>query len=72
MVYHDLLCNNLIQFTPQWAIKIRRETRKAKVIPQLVDLMRIDCDPTIRAAAIALRNLCVDSENKKAVGKDSK
>ena len=53
----------------QWAIKIRGDTRKAQVIPQLVELLRIDYDPTIRAAAIALRNLCVDPENKKAVGK---
>ena len=53
----------------QWAIKIRGDTRKAQAIPQIVELLRIDYDPTIRAAAIALRNLCVDSENKKSVGK---
>ena len=34
-----------------------------------MELLRIDYDPTIRAAAIALRNLCVDPENKRAVGK---
>ena len=56
----------------QWAIKIRADTRKAQAIPLLVDLLAIDYDPTIRAAAIALRNLCVDSENKKVVGKAAK
>jgi len=57
-------------FAPQWAIKIRRETRKAQVIPRLVELLKIDhADPVIRAAAIAIRNLCVDSENKKTYGK---
>ena len=56
-------------FVSQWAIKIRGDTRKAQAIPQLVELLRIDYDPTIRAAAIALRNVCVDSENKRTVGK---
>lgn len=56
-------------FTLQWAIKIRGDTRRAQAIPQIVELLRIDYDPTIRAAAIALRNLCVDSENKRTVGK---
>ena len=53
----------------QWAIKIRGDTRKAQAIPQIVELLRIDYDPTIRAAAIALRNLCVDPENRRSVGK---
>lgn len=60
--------HNLTACSWKWAIKIRGDTRKAQVIPQLVELLRIDYDPTIRAAAIALRNLCVDPENKKAVG----
>ncbi|XP_078368600.1 lipoxygenase homology domain-containing protein 1-like isoform X2 [Oculina patagonica] len=60
--------HNLTACSWKWAIKIRGDTRRAQAIPQIVELLRIDYDPTIRAAAIALRNLCVDSENKRTVG----
>ncbi|XP_058971580.2 lipoxygenase homology domain-containing protein 1 isoform X1 [Pocillopora verrucosa] len=60
--------HNLTACSWKWAIKIRGDTRRAQAIQQLVELLRIDYDPTIRAAAIALRNMCVDSENKKIVG----
>ncbi|XP_022806964.1 lipoxygenase homology domain-containing protein 1-like isoform X2 [Stylophora pistillata] len=60
--------HNLTACSWKWAIKIRGDTRRAQAIPQLVELLRIDYDPTIRAAAIALRNMCVDSENKNIVG----
>lgn len=60
--------HNLTACSWKWAIKIRGDTRKAQAIPHIVELLKIDYDPTIRAAAIALRNLCVDSENKRTVG----
>ncbi|KAK2566276.1 Catenin delta-2 [Acropora cervicornis] len=60
--------HNLTACSWKWAIKIRGDTRKAQAIPHIVDLLKIDYDPTIRAAAIALRNLCVDPENKRSVG----
>ncbi|KAJ7392189.1 hypothetical protein OS493_013562 [Desmophyllum pertusum] len=60
-------CNNVFIYSTV-GDQIRGDTRRAQAIPQLVELLRIDYDPTIRAAAIALRNLCVDSENKRTVG----
>ena len=56
-------------FSLQWAILIRSAVRKEKGLPILVELLRMDCDPVVRAVATALRNLAIDNRNKDLVGK---
>ncbi|XP_032223635.2 lipoxygenase homology domain-containing protein 1 isoform X2 [Nematostella vectensis] len=60
--------HNLTACSWKWAIKIRGDTRREQVIPNVISLLRIDYDPTIRASAILLRNLSVDRENKRIIG----
>jgi hypothetical protein len=51
------------------SIDLRGEVRKARGLMELVDLLRVDeCDSVVNAAAIALRNLAIDSKNCDVLG----
>ncbi|KAK3753032.1 hypothetical protein QZH41_014998, partial [Actinostola sp. cb2023] len=60
--------HNLTACSWKWAIKIRGDTRREQAIQHIISLLKTDYDPTIRASAIALRNLSVDPENKRIIG----
>ena len=51
------------------SIDLRAEVRKARGLSELVDLLRVEeCDAVVNAAAIALRNLAIDRENRVVLG----
>ena len=47
----------------------RSAVRKEKGLPILVELLRMNFDPVVRAVATALRNLAIDPRNKDLIGK---
>lgn len=53
----------------QPSIDIRASVRKDKGLPVLVELLRMDVDRVVCAAATALRNLAMDHRNKELIGK---
>lgn len=55
-------------FTFQPSIDIRAAVRKEKGLPVLVELLKMEVDRVVCAAATALRNLAVDSRNKDLIG----
>lgn len=56
-------------FFLQPAIEIRALVRKEKGLPILVDLLTVEEERVVGAAARALRNLSIDERNKELVGK---
>lgn len=46
----------------------RSAVRKEKGLPILVELLRMNFDPVVRAVATALRNLAIDPRNKDLIG----
>lgn len=52
----------------QPSIDIRASVRKEKGLPVLVELLKMEVDRVVCAAATALRNLAVDSRNKDLIG----
>ncbi|CAF0821040.1 unnamed protein product [Didymodactylos carnosus] len=47
---------------------LRAEVRKARGLPELVDLLHVDeCDAVVNASAIALRNLAIDPTNSEVL-----
>ena len=46
----------------------RSAVRKEKGLPVLVELLRMNFDPVVRAVATALRNLAIDPRNKDLIG----
>ncbi|XP_048580672.1 uncharacterized protein LOC5511245 isoform X3 [Nematostella vectensis] len=61
--------HNLMACDWRWAVVIRSAVRKDKGLPILVELLRIDNDPVVRAVATCLRNLAIDPRNKDLIGK---
>lgn len=57
----------LVCFQP--AKEIRALVRKEKGLPSLVDLLTIEEENVVEAAARALRNLSIDERNQELVGK---
>lgn len=55
-------------FIFQPSIDIRAAVRKEKGLPVLVELLKMEVDRVVCAAATALRNLAVDSRNKDLIG----
>uniref|UniRef100_A0A8D8S5A1 Catenin delta-2 n=1 Tax=Cacopsylla melanoneura TaxID=428564 RepID=A0A8D8S5A1_9HEMI len=53
----------------QPSIEIRAAVRKEKGLPILVELLRMEVDRVVCAAATALRNLAIDQRNKELIGK---
>ncbi|CAF0776557.1 unnamed protein product [Didymodactylos carnosus] len=48
---------------------LRAEVRKARGLPELVDLLHVDeCDAVVNVSAIALRNLAIDPTNREVLG----
>lgn len=47
---------------------MRSAVRKEKGLPILVELLRMNHDPVVRAVSTALRNLAIDPRNKDLVG----
>lgn len=47
---------------------VRSAVRKEKGLPILVELLRMNYDPVVRAVATALRNLAIDPRNKDLIG----
>ena len=47
---------------------IRSAVRKEKGLPILVELLRMNHDPVVRAVSTALRNLAIDPRNKDLIG----
>ena len=52
----------------QWSMVVRSAVRKEKGLPILVELLRMNYDPVVRAVATALRNLAIDPRNKDLIG----
>ncbi|XP_008486250.2 catenin delta-2-like, partial [Diaphorina citri] len=52
----------------QPSIEIRAAVRKEKGLPILVELLRMEVDRVVCAAATALRNLAIDQRNKELIG----
>ena len=52
----------------QWAMIVRSAVRKEKGLPILVELLRINHDPVVRAVSTAMRNLAIDPRNKDVLG----
>lgn len=53
----------------QWSIIVRSAVRKEKGLPILVELLRINHDPVVRAVSTAMRNLAIDPRNKDVLAK---
>ena len=51
---------------------IRATVRKEKGLPIIVELLTIEADRVVCAAATALRNLAVDQRNKELIGKSQR
>ena len=47
---------------------MRSAVRKEKGLPILVELLRMNHDPVVRAVSTALRNLAIDPRNKDLIG----
>ncbi|CAH1787566.1 unnamed protein product [Owenia fusiformis] len=60
---------NLAACEWQPSIDIRAAVRKEKGLPIIVELLGLDNDRVVRAAATALRNLAIDTRNKELIGK---
>ena len=56
-------------FLSQPAVECRSFIRKAKGLPNLVDLLGNESYRVVTAAATALRNLTIDKTNKELIGK---
>ncbi|KAL9978718.1 hypothetical protein ACROYT_G016268 [Oculina patagonica] len=60
--------HNLTACGWRWAQIMRSAVRKEKGLPILVELLRMNHDPVVRAVATALRNLAIDPRNKDLIG----
>ncbi|XP_023933568.1 catenin delta-1 isoform X2 [Lingula anatina] len=60
---------NLCACDWQPSIDIREKVRKEKGLPIIVECLGIEADRVVSAAAIALRNLALDTRNKELIGK---
>lgn len=60
---------NLAACEWQPSIEIRAAVRKEKGLPVIVELLNIEEDRVVCAAATALRNLALDQRNKELIGK---
>lgn len=56
-------------FVLQHSVEIRAAVRKEKGLPIIVELLSIEADRVVCAAATALRNLALDQRNKELIGK---
>ena len=54
----------------QPAEEIRAAMRKDKGLPIIVELLSLEADRVVYAAALALRNLALDQRNKELIGED--
>lgn len=61
--------HNLTACGWRWSMVVRSAVRKEKGLPILVELLRMNYDPVVRAVATALRNLAIDPRNKDLIGK---
>ncbi|XP_073234690.1 uncharacterized protein [Porites lutea] len=61
--------HNLTACGWRWSMVARSAVRKEKGLPILVELLRMNFDPVVRAVATALRNLAIDPRNKDLIGK---
>ncbi|XP_077978169.1 catenin delta-2-like [Glandiceps talaboti] len=60
---------NLTATDSKWNADIRTSVRKAKGLPILVELLKIDENAVVHSVAKALHNLCFDPRNKELVVK---
>ena len=65
---HVLKCVQLSFALFQWSMVVRSAVRKEKGLPILVELLRMNYDPVVRAVSTALRNLAIDPRNKDLIG----
>lgn len=65
---HDALKCVQLSFAFQWSMVVRSAVRKEKGLPILVELLRMNYDPVVRAVSTALRNLAIDPRNKDLIG----
>ena len=56
---------------PQPADQVRAAVRKEKGLPIIVELLNLEADRVVNAAAIGLRNLAIDQRNKELIGEKS-
>ena len=61
----------LIWLFPQPAEQVRAAVRKEKGLPIIVELLNLEADRVVNAAAIGLRNLAIDQRNKELIGEQS-
>lgn len=61
--------HNLTACGWRWAMIVRSAVRKEKGLPILVELLRINHDPVVRAVSTAMRNLAIDPRNKDVLAK---
>ncbi|XP_074616097.1 uncharacterized protein LOC141875648 isoform X1 [Acropora palmata] len=61
--------HNLTACAWRWSMVVRSAVRKEKGLPILVELLRMNYDPVVRAVSTALRNLAIDPRNKDLIGK---
>lgn len=61
--------HNLTACGWRWSMVVRSAVRKEKGLPILVELLRMNYDPVVRAVSTALRNLAIDPRNKDLIGK---
>lgn len=67
--FDDVLKCVQFSFAPfQWSMVVRSAVRKEKGLPILVELLRMNYDPVVRAVSTALRNLAIDPRNKDLIG----
>ena len=66
---HDALKCVPLSFAHQWSMVARSAVRKEKGLPILVELLRMNYDPVVRAVSTALRNLAIDPRNKDLIGR---
>lgn len=59
----------LIIYLLQPSVDIRTAIRRDQLIPLIIDLLDVESDHVVGAAAIALRNLAVDQQNKELIGR---
>ena len=58
----------LMLLFPQPADQVRAAVRKEKGLPIIVELLNLEADRVVNAAAIGLRNLAIDQRNKELIG----
>ena len=58
----------MLMYFPQPAEEIRAAVRKERGLPIIVELLTIEADAVVCAAATALRNLAIDTRNKELIG----